>query len=106
MSKKYLTAEGIKDENGAFIPLPQASKPLADSKFEDLSIDEELGRGLLAVNRLMTLILQDISMGAPARDTVANLKDCMSILKDLKKSEADILEELDEDQLKKLIQDK
>lgn len=105
MSKKYLTADGIKDENGAFTPLPQP-KPLADSKFEDLSIDEELGRGLLAVNRLMTLILQDISMGAPARDTVANLKDCMSILKDLKKSEADILEELDEDQLKKLIQDK
>ncbi len=71
----------------------------------DLSIDKELSKGLLAIHRLMKIVLTDISGGAPSKDSVSHLKACMDMLKDLKKSEIDLLNSLDDEALEKVVQD-
>lgn len=100
---------GFKNDNGVYVrepaknepaPLtsPQAT-PKETIKDDDISIDELFKRGLLAIHRLMSLINQEIVMGMPERDTVANLKDCMSMLETLKKREQDLLDKMSDDEL-------
>ncbi len=71
----------------------------------DLSIDKELSKGLLAIHRLMKLVLTDITHSTHTKDTVAYLKACMDMLKDLKRSELDLLDELDDEALEKVVRD-
>lgn len=83
---------------------PPAPKP--DTAPPDPNIDSMMKRGLESIDRLMRVIYKDISTGAPSRETVMNLKDCMIMLKDLKEREADLLEEMSDEELKKLAETK
>lgn len=67
----------------------------------DLDIASMRKRGLAAIDRLMRCITSDISSGNPARETVQNLKDAMTMLNDLKDIEDQALEELSEEELEK-----
>lgn len=97
-----------KDENGFYIkenpkvnPLTK-EVPAAESSPADINIDSLMGKGLLALDRLMKVILTDISTGIPERDTVMNLKDVMGMLHILKAKEEADLALLPTDQLKKM----
>lgn len=96
---------GIKDANGIFVVEPKKALPpiSIESPAEDISIDNLIGRGLVALDRLMKVIMTDISTGLPNRDTVQNLKDCMAMLHSLKEKEKDFLDNLSDDELEKLI---
>lgn len=81
---------------------PLKTPPAPEDKSDDLSIDSLLADGLVAINRLMKSIMQDISAGTPDRDTVQNLKDVMAMLRDLKKDEQGILDNLSTEELERL----
>jgi hypothetical protein len=95
MTRKIVPALAIgeKDSNGSYLPLPEPS------------IDALLKRGLKTIDQTMRVILHEVNQGAPSRECIQNLKDCMSMLKDLKEREADILDELSIDELKKAADD-
>ncbi len=72
---------------------------------QDLDIASMRKRGLAAIDRLMRCITSDISTGNPARETVQNLKDAMTMLNDLKDIEDEALEGKTEEELEKLAND-
>lgn len=92
MTKRYVDPSKIQEP-------PQATEPFST----DVSIDDLLGKGLAALDRLMKVIMMDISTGAPERDTVMNLKDVMAMLHELKKKEKELLENLSDEELESLI---
>jgi hypothetical protein len=65
-------------------------------------IDTLMNRGLASISRMMGVISQQATLGTFDRETVQNLKDLMSMLGDLKKREAELLDSLSDDQLNKL----
>lgn len=105
MTKKIVG--GTKDENGIYLPQPKTAVPPTSSSppalIEDLSIDDLLKRGLRALYGAMRAIEVDIGSGLPARETIQNLKDVMSMLKELKKDEKDLLSDLTDDELSKMV---
>lgn len=82
---------GVKDDSGAFVP---------ESK--DLSIDGLMLSGLEAIYGVMRSCLAEAKTGCPSRESVMNLKDCMSMLSNLKEREAEVLEKLSDEELKRL----
>jgi hypothetical protein len=106
MTRRLVT--GTKDSNGAYITeqvSPPGPAPLPSDVITDISIDSLLNRGLRAIYGLMRAIETDIGTGAPSRETVQNLKDALGMLKDLKKDEKDLLDELSDEQLEKMAND-
>lgn len=93
----------IKDSSGIYVKAQEAEPvpPSAISDY-DLSIDDLRKKGLLAIQRMMKYILEQTVLGLPDRDSVSALKDCMMMLKDLKKDESDTLNSLSEEQLQAL----
>lgn len=89
---------GIKDENGAYQPLPKKEVPSTD-----VSIDGLLNAGLQAIKQTMKSIHDELNLGSPSRETVMNLKDVMAMLRDLKKDEKDILADISDEQLEKMM---
>jgi hypothetical protein len=100
MTKRIV--EGIKDDKGAFIPIPKPQEKPVEVPF-DGSIDNLIYRGLRAIYGLMRAIESDIATGSPDRDTVQNLKDAMAILKDLKKEERELLDSMSDEDLEKML---
>lgn len=69
-----------------------------------ISIDDTIKDCLICVKRIVTKITADTSGGRlPDRNTVMTLKDCMSMLFEAKKKEQEILEDLSEDELQKML---
>lgn len=104
MTRKYITLDGVKDENGQYVR--QAAAPLEETSMvspRGLSIDELLQKGLYGCDLLLKSILQNITSHTYERDTVQNLKDVMSMLHELKKQEAALLEDLSDEELKKYL---
>lgn len=99
---------GIKDENGIFVPQKPAqapSEPIFPKQdvVMDLSIDNLLHNGLIAIAAIMRDIRAEITLKGPSRNTVANLKDVMTMLRELKKDEKEILDEISDEDLEKLL---
>jgi len=82
---------------------PSLSVALAAPDESQLSIDSGLKNGLKAVLLIVQRCLKEAQADLPGRDTVQSLKDSMSILHELKKREQEILEELSDEDLEKLI---
>lgn len=102
MSKKYLTPNGVKDENGQYVKIaPEPTlEPLAKlESARGLSIDQLLGKGLYTLDLLMKTLLEEVSTHTYDRETVMNLKDAMSMLHELKKKEKDLLDNMSEEEL-------
>lgn len=111
--------EGVKDEFGAYLPLPKRSSVKLDvvsppSPLEvhpsspafipspDISLDELSKRIIIALDRATKTLLVNISAGDVSRDTLGSLKDTFIMIKDLKKEEKEFLDSLTEEQLIKL----
>jgi hypothetical protein len=81
-------------------PPPPAMAPVPDDS--QLSIDDGLKKGLQAVLLIIDRCLKAARTDLPDRETVQSLKDAMSILHDLKKKEAEILEQLSDEELREI----
>jgi hypothetical protein len=69
---------------------------------ESEDIDELLKRGLSNISKMMKIISEQATEGTFDRDTVQNLKDLMTMLKDLKKQQQDLLDTMSDAELEKL----
>lgn len=89
---------------GAFVALaPKINKGITDD--EHLSIDILMRAGLVAINRTLHALMQDINKSGPtppSRETIQSLKDVMAMLRDLKKDEKDLLENMTDEELEKM----
>ena len=103
MTRRYVTTKTVQvlDEKGALIDAPLSSESVSD-----ISIDKLLDNGLLALQKSMNFILHSITAQGPTRETIQNLKDCMIMLHELKEKESELLKDLSEDELKKLLEAK
>jgi hypothetical protein len=88
---RRIPVPGLKDESGAYIKEPV-----------DLSIDALLKQGLETIHGVMKVCRQAAKSGIHTREDVMNLKDCMAMLSDLKEKEDALLEEMSEEELKKV----
>lgn len=73
------------------------------SSLIDVSIDDLLSIGLTTLSRLMQSLAVQVTDGTYDRETIMNLKDAMAMLKDLKKEEKDLLDNMSDDQLAQLV---
>lgn len=69
----------------------------------DVSIDSMLLKGLTIIDRMMRIIMMDVSSGSPSRESVMNLKDCMNLLQTMKQNESEILDIMTTEQLEEKI---
>lgn len=104
MSKHFIPG-GVKDENGIYTPKSNtavlfAPPPIEDNTAIDISIDALKQRGLLTIDRIMKAALIEASTGSPSRESVQNLKDCLTMLQSLEKDEKESLSRLSDDSLK------
>lgn len=89
---RKIVVPGAKDDSGTFLP-----------EKVDLDIDSLLNEGLSSVWGILRVVRIAVKSGAPSRNDVMNLKDCMAMLHELKKQEIDLLDELTEDELEELL---
>lgn len=92
---------GAKDEQGIFVKEQAAPTPAPEST--DISIDDLMRAGLQAIKGTMKAIMSDVNTGMPSRETVMNLKDVMGMLKELKKEERELLDNMTDEQLEKML---
>lgn len=97
MSKIYQGGGQI-NKSGIYEP-SKVEEPLLD-----ISIDKALNDGLVCIRRVMDVILSHTARNVmPPRDEIATLKDCMTMLMDLKKKEQEIVEGMSIEELEKLV---
>lgn len=93
-----------KDSNGIYLP-PEPTPPRAQVEVSpDLSIDKMLFRILTTIDRILQSLTYQATHGTFDRETIQNLKDCTSILLEFKKKEAEILDDMSEEQLEAMVQ--
>lgn len=78
-------------------------KPIVDEP--ERSIDELLNRGLMSIGRTMVTLTGMINAGNVDREVIGCLKDCMTMLHELKKKEKELLEGLSDEELDKLLKE-
>ena len=103
MTRKIVERPYTMDIHGKIkYPEPEAPRPLVAVK--DVSIDFLLKKGLSTIEKIISaaLVESDSPVGA-SRETVMNLKDCMSMLHELKKKEDELLESLEDADLEAMI---
>lgn len=93
---------GTKDTQGIYVPDVKSEEVPPTPESNDISIDDLMKAGLQALRGTMKAIMSDVNTGLPSRETVQNLKDVMSMLKDLKKEEKDFLDQASDEQLEKM----
>lgn len=90
MTKK-IVVHSVKDESGAY-----------RREESEVSIDSLLSEGLASIHQVMERIKFEVRDGVSiSRNTVMNLKDVMTLLHALKEKEADLLEEMSDEELEK-----
>jgi len=95
--------DGIKDENGMYLKLNAKPQVKESIDFIDFSIDDLIKRGIRSIYGILKAVESDVGSGSPSREMVQNLKDVMTLLKDLKKEEKEFLENLSDEELQKLV---
>ena len=107
MRRIVKTVAGVKDETGAYVKVSPdvlvKPDPVVDDG--DISIDSLLRRGLANIDRIMRATMEDASTGIPSRESVQNLKDCMTMLHTLKQEERELLESMSTEALQKIVDD-
>lgn len=103
MTRRYVTTKTVQvlDAKGALV-----DAPLSSESSSDISIDKLLDNGLLALQKSMNFILHSITAQGPTRESIQNLKDVMVMLHELKEKENELLKDLSEEELKKLLEAK
>lgn len=105
------TVPGYKNADGVYEKLPvektvSSTVEPSDIIPANLSIDDLMRQGLENIYGIIRAIKVDVGSGAPSRETVMNLKDVMTMLRDLKKEERDLLDDLTDEELEKLAKSK
>ncbi len=104
MTRKIV--DGVKDENGMYLKVSPKVEVKEVPDYIDLSIDDLIKRGIRSIYGILKAVEQDVGTGAPERETVMNLRDVMTMLKELKKDERDFLDGLSDEELTKLAEKK
>lgn len=101
--KRYVGG-GIKDERGIFLPPSRTKEENAPLQIDDPGSLDEIGEMIiLALARAVKNLLSDIkSMDKVDRNSVAALKDCEAIYRELSKREKEFLANLSDEDLEKL----
>jgi len=97
MPKRYIHPDQLKEP-----PVPEIK--VQEVPITDLSIDDLLNRGIQDIYGIMRAIRVDIGTGMPSRNTVMNLKDCLTMLAELKSKEQDLLDNMTDDELAEYLQ--
>ncbi len=95
-TKESIVEKALESPKPANIPEPSTL---------DLSIDEMLKSGLKQIYKLLRVISDDITSRTFTRETVQNLKDCMTMLHDLKQKEDEVLDTLSQEDLEKIVKE-
>lgn len=108
MSGERRIVGGTKDENGIFTKTPAPAKleeipPPPPALDPDLSMDSMLYRGLMTIDRIMLACAKEASTGAPSRESVMNLKDCIAMIHVLQEKEAEILDKMTNEQIEEFL---
>lgn len=105
-TRKTVNKDGsvsTKDDTGTYeLTLPAPIK-VVEQTISEISIDNLMNAGLQNIQGAMRAVTTDVGTGMPSRETIQNLKDLMGLLRDLKKDEQDLLTDLSEEQLEKLL---
>ncbi len=90
--KRTIVIPGVKDDSGAFT-----------REKVDLDIDGLLNEGLETIYGVLRVVKANVKSGAPSRNDVMNLQAVMGMLHELKKQEADLLDDLSELELEEIL---
>lgn len=105
-TRKLINKDGsvsIKDLTGAYVVL-HAEPPIPEQTVSDVSIDNLLNAGLQNIRKAMKEVTRALPDGIPPdREVIQTLKDLMTMLRDLKKDEKDLLKDASKEQLEKLL---
>ncbi len=86
--------------DGIYIPSRPAPK---DPILNHSSIDDLVNVGLQNIRKAMAAITKELNLPVIERNTIMNLKDLMSMLRELKKDEKDLLDGLTDEQLERIL---
>lgn len=103
--RKTLNKDGsisAKDLLGAYLPSSPAPE-VKEQVMSDISIDDLMNAGLQNIRKAMIGITSELSMPIVDRNTIMNLKDIMTMLRDLKRDEKDLLSGLTDEQLQGIL---
>lgn len=104
MSKRTIVQpQSPKDGQGAYLPLEPSPPRVQEEVDPNLSIDSLLQRSLLTINRMLKHITIQSTDGTWDRESVQNLKDLTMMLLEFKKKEAEILDQMSDDQLEAMV---
>lgn len=96
----------IKDDSGMYVKAvvkEPEKKPVPEPA---LSLDDMLKQGMTLIQRSLKTLGSTISSGVVDRETIGCLKDCMTMLHELKKKEDEILNSLSDEDIEKLLKKK
>ena len=105
MSKRYVNRRA----DGTIGPVPPPKEVEAVKNMGSIesprgvSIDDLLFRGLYALDLMLKHLLHEVTTHAYTRDTILNLKDVMGMLQELKKKESELIDNMSEEDIKKLL---
>jgi hypothetical protein len=107
MSKKLVNGSmiNVKDDSGAYLPSYMVGTA-SQAAPKDVSIDSILERQLQALDECTTQLLGKAKSGFLTKDEIASLATCLKITIELKERENDLLKNLSDEDLKKLIDKK
>lgn len=89
--------DGMKDSSGAYVKEDTRVLP-------NVSIDDLLKESLINLQRIVSKIsIETTKTGFPAKEIIQAQKDCVSMLQDLKKTEKELMENMSDEELIKLI---
>lgn len=94
-----------KDESGAYTR--RIIKPKVEDESININIDNTLKDCLVVVRRIVDKLLEETAItGLPSRECVQSTKDCLTMLIEIKKKEKELLDDISEDELRKIVQGK
>jgi len=75
----------------------------APSPTSEASIDDLLKQGLRAIEKSISFLSTEITKNHVDREIIGSLKDCMTMLHELKKKEKELLDNMSDEELERLV---
>lgn len=92
---------GYKDENGCYVKASEVLPVDIFSPTPDVSLDDILKRQLTALDRVTRQLTTKSSTGAMSKDEIQSLATVLKITMELKIREKEVLDDMDDEDLKK-----
>ena len=94
--------QGVKDESGSYIKETPVSVAVEDVTVVDLSLDSFMEKYLHLLHRETKALFLEAAQGKLSRDSSQSMRDNLKLIMELKKQEKQLLDNLTDDELKKL----